>query len=120
MRNNYLRWLMKSRKITILFFTVVYIGFLYTPYLENNSFLYDYQKYLYTRSLSIGVGMSVFLAFALPIFLFSYMHRKRSVDVYLALPISRRQQLFSAAFFATKNFSFFAAGSIQLNISHLF
>lgn len=115
MRNNYLRWLMKSRKITILFFTVVYIGFLYTPYLENNSFLYDYQNYLYTRSLSIGVGMSVFLAFALPIFLFSYMHRKRSVDVYLALPISRRQQLFSSAFFAwLLAYGWFALGTLMI------
>lgn len=100
MQNNYLRWLMKSRKVTILFFTAVYIGFLYTPYLEGGTFLRDYQGYLYTRSLSIGIGMSIFLALALPIFLLSFMHHKRSVDVYLALPISRRQQLLSSVFFA--------------------
>lgn len=118
MRNNYLRWLFKSRKMTILFFTVVYVVFLYTPYLGDNTFSRDYWSfwsYLYTKSLGVGIGMSVFLAIVLPIILFSYMHHKRSVDVYLALPVSRRRQLLSSLFFTwLLSYGWFALGTLLI------
>ena len=90
MNKNYFKWLIKSRKVSILFFTLICIAFQLISFTG-----YDPEQPLETFLLSanIGGGLSVFMSAAIPILFFSYIHRKSSADMFLALPVSRKEQL---------------------------
>ena len=90
MNKNYFKWLIKSRKVSILFFTLICIAFQLISFTS-----YDPEHPLDTFQISTNIGgvLSVFLAAAIPVLLFSYIHRKSSADMYLALPVSRKEQL---------------------------
>lgn len=90
MNKNYFNWLIKSRKISILFFILIYIAFQLIPFSTFDSYS---AKDTFVTSANIGCFLSMLMTVALPVFLFSYIHRKSSADMFLSMPVSRREQL---------------------------
>ena len=90
MNKNYFKWLVKSRKVSILFFTLICIAFQLISFTTYNP---EYPLETFSISTNIGGMLSVFLTISIPVLLFSYIHRKSSADMYLALPVSRKEQL---------------------------
>lgn len=101
MSNKFLSYLFKNRKVAIVFFLLIYLGLSFTPYI--NSMMGDAGEIRsnYGSLMSIAIFMSVMLSYALPVILFSYVHSKKSVDLYFSLPVKRSQQLITNIFFAT-------------------
>ena len=98
MNKKYLVYLFKEHKIALIFFFAMYIGLALSPLLSIGSAMDGIVSY-FTLALGIMSGLSIFLLFVLPVLLFSNVHRRRSVDVYFALPVSRRDQLISNLIF---------------------
>ena len=90
MNKNYFKWLIKSRKVSLLFFILIYIGFQLIPFTSFDS---SYPKDVFITSANIGCVLSILLTIAMPAYLFAYIHRKSSVDMYFSLPVSRKEQL---------------------------
>ena len=90
MNKNYFKWLIKSRKVSLLFFILIYIGFQLIPF---TSFDPAYPKDTFIAGANIGCVLSILLTMAMPVYLFAYIHRKSSVDMYFSLPVSRKEQL---------------------------
>lgn len=123
MNRNYLKYLFRQKKIVLIFFFVVYVGISLTCFIDFNPM---YAVESYKNCLLAGCIMSVMLALALPVLQLSYVHRKRSVDQYFALPVSRKAQLITEVVFmasvcigyylitAGLTYVIFAAGSIRL------
>ncbi len=97
MNMSYFKWLIKSRKISIIFFILIYIAFQLIPF---TSFDPEYLMNSFVVSTYVGFFLSVAMSVATPVFLFSYIHRKSSVDMFLALPVSRRDQLITNLVFS--------------------
>jgi len=97
MNMSYFKWLIKSRKISIIFFVLIYIAFQLIPFTSYDP---EYPIETFIDSAYIGLFMSIVMSVAAPVFLFSYIHRKNSVDMYLALPVSRRDQLITNLVFS--------------------
>lgn len=88
MNKAYLRYLYKSRKVFITFFYVLFLA------LTFSSFLGESQDHFFMlrSALLNGFFGSVLLAFGLPLLQFAFVHSKRSVDCYFALPLKRKEQ----------------------------
>lgn len=95
MNKNYFKWLIRSRKISLLFFILIYIGFQLIPF---TGFDPAYPKDTFITSANIGCVLSILLTIAMPVYLLSYIHRKSSVDMYFSLPVSRKEQLITNLF----------------------
>ncbi len=98
MKNKFFEYLLKNRSIAIVFFGVLYIALSFTPFIGSHSTTVIRDNL--TSMFFIAMLMSTLLAFALPVILFSYVHSKRSVDLYFALPVSRSKQLTTNICFA--------------------
>ena len=96
MNKNYFKWLIKSRRISILFFLLISVAFQLIPITG-----YDPQRpdETFITCASVGNVLSVLLSAAVPVLLFSYIHRKSSVDMFLSLPVSRKEQLLTNILF---------------------
>jgi hypothetical protein len=90
MNKNYFKWLIKSRKVSLLFFILIYIGFQLMPFTSFDS---AYPKDTFIAGTNIGCILSILLTMAMPVYLFSYIHRKSSIDMFFSLPVSRKDQL---------------------------
>ena len=95
MNKNYFKWLIKSRKVSLLFFILIYIGFQLIPF---TSFDPEYPKDVFITGANIGCVLSILLTMAMPVYLFAYIHKKSSVDMYFSLPVSRKEQLITNLF----------------------
>ena len=113
MSSKFMSYLIKNRKVALIFFFVIYLGIMLTPYLGGNTEVYTSNgvitasqmslmqiKGKFTTSLGFGVVMSMILSYALPVLLFAYVHSKKSVDLYFALPVKRSEQLITNILFA--------------------
>ncbi len=98
MNKNYLKYLFRERKIALIFFLIVYAGICLTCFISYDK---EYAVSSYLTSVRAGIIMSSMLAFALPVLQLSYVHRRRSVDQYFALPVSRKSQLVTEIAFMT-------------------
>ncbi len=90
MNKKYMNYLIRNRKIALIFFFVIYLAMSLTPYIHGFS---RTGEELFNGSLMIATVMSVMLCFALPVLQFAYIQRKKSADLFLALPVSRKEQL---------------------------
>ncbi|SFG48192.1 hypothetical protein [Oribacterium sp. WCC10] len=95
MNKNYFKWLIKSRKISLLFFFLICIGFQLISFTNYDA---CYPSDTFNMGVIIGGSMSMLLCIAMPVFILSYIHRKSSADLYLALPVSRKEQLLTTFF----------------------
>ncbi len=87
MNRNYFKYLLKERKLVLIFFFVLYLAIPMSVFimLSNSSRLAD--------SVLIAFLINLCLTYALPVLSFAFVHRRRSADLYFSLPVSRTQQL---------------------------
>lgn len=104
MNKSYIKWLFDSHKNISIFLLIIEVILGFLPFLMNGSGISSY-NYGMTVSQSYKTGIasvtiaSIVAAVVLPLLMFSYIHKKNSVDLYFSLPVSRRDQLFSTIFF---------------------
>ncbi|MBR2670034.1 MAG: hypothetical protein IKE36_09620 [Solobacterium sp.] len=96
MNKNYLTYLFKQRKVAYLFFILLYAAISLSPFVSNHHA--DAGNNLENTAVIAAVG-SILFTYILPVVLFSFMHRKRSVDLYFALPINRKEMVITILVF---------------------
>ena len=95
MSKKYLKFLLKERRVVLIFFFILYFGISMTPTLYGSS-----KAGTLLETLMIAGVLSVILTYVLPVLLLAFVHRRRSADLYLALPVSRKQQLVTILLFS--------------------
>lgn len=122
MNKSYLNLLVRQHRTLLIFLLLVEAAFSMMPFI-NTSRDAEILQHAGETGLTIGIVLSILIAAVMPMMLFSYIHRKSSVDLYFALPISRRQLLVTgilfcwlAAFggFAVSSVVVFAAGDLSV------
>ena len=100
MNKKYLKWLLKERKITLIFFLFLYIAVA----IVGSSYGDGFRWYSISERAMV---FSMILAYVLPLITFSYVHNRQSTDVRFALPVSRREMCITQIVFcAGINFLF--------------
>ncbi|MCR5449923.1 MAG: hypothetical protein K6F23_11105 [Solobacterium sp.] len=114
MNRKYFNFLLKDHKIAVLFFGVLFIGISLTPFIDTYSRIDSL-----STSLTISFILALMLTYALPILLLAFIHRKRSVDLYLSLPIRRSEQITTILLFAfcVTSVFYLGAGVLQIILS---
>lgn len=97
MSKNYFQYLLKSNKISLIFFFILYLAFAFTPFFM---FTGTNTGSNFQSVVMISFVMSILLSFALPVILLKFTMNRTSADVFLALPLSRRSQLITILLFA--------------------
>lgn len=112
----YLRFLFHRFRIALLFFLLLYLFLLFLTVRTDSQYdLYTSASEIFSYYAWVPVDVSIACTYLLPLFLFSYVHRLKSVDVYFALPFSRTQQLWTTVFFAfLVSACFFFLGTIMI------
>lgn len=95
MNKNYLKYLFKNYRVAILFFAVLFLGISATPFITRDDRILSY-----CAAAEIMSVLSIGMTFILPVILFAFVHRRRSADLFFALPISRKDQLITNLLFA--------------------
>lgn len=93
---NYFSYLFKSKELAWIFIAGIYTALSLSPFLYNRG---TSQTERFVYSLQYASMFSLCLAFVLPIFLFSFVHRKRSVDQIFSLPLRRSELLVTTIVF---------------------
>lgn len=93
---NYFSYLFKSKELAWIFIAGIYTALSLSPFLYNRG---TAQTERFVYSLQYASMFSLCLAFVLPIFLFSFVHRKRSVDQIFSLPLRRSELLVTTIVF---------------------
>lgn len=93
---NYFSYLFNSKKLAWIFICGIYVALAINPfYISNsNNTVETIQSVVQYASL-----FSLLLSFVLPIFMFSFVQKKRSVDQMFALPIRRSELLITTITF---------------------
>ena len=114
MNRKYFKFLLKDHKIAVLFFGLLFIGISLTPFIDNSNRVDSL-----STSLTISFILALMLTYALPILLLAFIHRKRSVDLYLSLPIKRSEQITTILLFAfcVTSVFYLGAGVLQIILS---
>lgn len=110
MNKNYFRFLIRYHRVPLVFFFVFYMTIALSGFLTGAGS--DLHSGL-PRVIESCMIMSILLSFGIPIYLFSWVHSRKSCDVYGALPYSRKEQLITsmaAAFLVC--FGYFLAATI--------
>ena len=91
MSKQYFTYLLKKRKIILIFFFAAYFGIAMSAGLSG----WDEpaRENIIRTAVQSSAIMSIVLCFLLPCVQLSYVHRKRTVDQFFALPISRAEQI---------------------------
>ncbi len=106
MNKKYLNYLIKNRKVLILFFLAVYLCVCLTWNLSAAGTAAP--GYGYYSAAKAAIAISIVLCYALPVLHFSYVHQRSSADLYFALPVSRKEQRITTLVFAFKiSFGYF-------------
>ena len=95
MNKNYLKYLFKNYRIGLVFYAVLFLCIAGTPFIGSNN-----PGGSYSSAVEIMLAMSFAMTFVMPVILFAFVHRRRSADLFLALPISRKDQLLTNLLFA--------------------
>jgi len=90
MNRTYFRYLLKHNRIAVIFFFAIYLTVAMMPVLQINA--PDAQS-TFSSSVYWASMLSLAMTFVLPPIMMSFVHRKRSADVYMALPITRMEML---------------------------
>ena len=114
MNKNYMKYLIRSWRVPVIFFAALFLGLAATPMINS----YDSSS-AYTVSLEIMSIEAAALTFVLPVLLFSFAHRRRSADLFFSLPVSRMSQLITNLVFAFCTiYGFFLITSLLLWIPY--
>ncbi len=94
MKQQYLHHLLKKNSTKFIFFLITGIVFGLVPYLGKNTSS-DPQYTVYV-SIWIVLILNFVIAITLIVSTFRFVHQKKSVDVYFALPVKRKDMLISS------------------------
>ncbi len=96
MNKSYFQYLLKSKKTAWCFYAVVYLAFSLVQYIGkiNTSITSCYMASFIAMGIISGIA-----TFVLPIFLFSFIHRKSSCDMFLSIPVNRKEILITTLVF---------------------
>lgn len=102
MNKAYLRMLLTQYLPALILLLLVTTMFALTPHLSPvySTELIGEAQYYCNEGTTLAMEISILIAVILPMMLFSYIHRKSSVDMYFALPVSRKKLLITGIFFA--------------------
>jgi len=95
MNKSYFRFLVRYHRVPLIFFFVFYMTIAMSFFMMRSSYQ-DIGYWLNTalsNTVNVCMIMSILLSFGIPVYLFSWMHKKRSCDVYGALPFTRKEEL---------------------------
>lgn len=95
MSKSYLKYLIRNYRIAVIFFAALFFGLAAVPMISSHD-----STSAYSGSLEIMIIEAAALTYVLPVILFAFAHRRRSADLFFALPVSRKQQLISSLVFA--------------------
>lgn len=114
MNKKYFGYLLKSRKAALIFFFVLYLGICLTPLVNADS---AEKASTFSFTLDVAFVMSTMMTFILPVMMFAFVHRRRSADVYFALPVSRTEHLVTnMVFMFAMAFGYFLVSTLILFI----
>ena len=93
---DYLRYLFHSKRIAWIFFFAMYMA------VSLSSFITGLNEMATSLSTAMNVSciLAIMMTFILPVFLFSFVHQKKSCDAYFALPVKRSEMLCTTVLFA--------------------
>ena len=97
MNKNYFRYLIRNRRILILFCGAVFLAVSLLWSLNSAERTPGYRFY---SIASMAAVLVVGLSYVLPVLLFSFVHRRSSCDMYFSLPVSRREMRITSIAFA--------------------
>ena len=97
MNRKYCRYLFESKKIAWIFFFIMHAALTFMSFITNG---FSNKEVSFTMSMIVAGVLSGILSFVLPVFLFSYVHRKRSCDMYFSTPIDRKEMLVTTLLFS--------------------
>ncbi len=88
MNKAYFSYLLKTKRLLILFFFGVYlsVSLIWNPLSGDSALGVGFYS-----AVRIAEAGTIGLAYVLPVMLFSFIHRRSSADLYFALPVSRRE-----------------------------
>ncbi len=115
MSKSYFRFLVRYHRVPLVFFLIFYMTIALSSFMTTSS-LYAPDRGMYSilsNTFTVCMVMSILLTFGIPIYLFTWMHAKKSCDVYGALPYTRKEELvtsMAAGFLVC--FGFFFLGTI--------
>ena len=119
LNKNYFKYLFQNKKIAWIFFLIMYMAVSLSSFISLGT---TYSAKL-NFAFKCSFVLSCIMTFVLPIFLFSFVHRKRSCDLYFSLPIERKELLSTTILFSfTLTFGFFILTTlvaILLCMSHI-
>lgn len=93
---DYLRYLFQSKKIAWIFFLAMYMGVSLSSFITGMSELVS----RYSTAMNASCILAIIMTFILPVFLFSFVHQKKSCDSYFALPVKRSELLGTTILFS--------------------
>lgn len=103
MNKSYLHWLSDSHKNISIFLLIIEVILGFLPYFMTSVNSYNIAETV-QQSYKTGIASvtiaSIVAALILPILMFSYIHKKNSIDLYFSLPVSRKDQLITTIFFS--------------------
>lgn len=97
MNKQYLKYLIRQNRIAYLFFGMLYAGMTLAVFISWRG-SQDVLGML-NESLLIASGLGIVLTYILPAVLLSFVHRRRSADLYFSLPIKRSELLITTIVF---------------------
>ncbi len=119
LNKNYFKYLFQNKKIAWIFFLIMYMAVSLSSFISLGT---TYSVKL-NFAFKCSFVLSCIMTFVLPIFLFSFVHRKRSCDLYFSLPIERKELLSTTILFSfSLTFGFFILTTlvaILLCMSHI-
>lgn len=92
---NYFSYLFKSKMAAWFGLAGIVAVFCVSPYF----YTYEEAYIIFKTTINLAGIFTLLLTFILPIFLFSFIHRKRSCDLTFTLPIKRSEMLFTTITF---------------------
>jgi len=99
----YFRFLWEANKVLVLFLVFAYTALIGLPFAAPSTLTFTgynpYEKVPFAGGLHNGSILALILCFALPVITFRLVHRRTAVDTFFALPVSRKQMLFTTIVF---------------------
>ena len=91
MNKKYFGYLLKNRKIALVFFFAIYLGLSFAPFIDAGNG--NINEGTAATAFAIAMTLSIVMSFVLPVLQLAFVHNRRSVDMYFALPVSRKEML---------------------------
>lgn len=107
MNKSYLKLLLRQHRTVLIFLLLVEAACSLMPAVNSDT----------ESGFIIGIIISILIAVVMPVMIFSYIHRKSSVDLYFALPVSRSQLLVTGILFCWLTaFICFAVSAVLVSV----